>query len=63
MRMYRCDRCGELVPITYKGFVRKPSRGVYRLGRKQHLCPDCSESFRAWFKDGDAERAEREGRE
>lgn len=46
MRMYRCDRCGELVSSSYKGFIRKPYRGVYRFGKKAHLCPDCAEDLR-----------------
>lgn len=50
MRMYRCDRCGELVSASYKSFVRKPSRGVYRFGKKRHLCHGCSDDFRRWIK-------------
>lgn len=50
MRMYRRDRCGELVSASYKGFVRKPSRGVHRFGKKRHLCHDCSDDFRRWIK-------------
>ena len=50
MRMYRCDRCGELVSTSYKSFVRKPSRGVYRFGKKRHLCHDCSDDLRRWIK-------------
>lgn len=50
MRMYRCDRCGELVSSSYKGFIRKPYRGVYRFGKKAHLCPDCAEDLRKWMK-------------
>ena len=52
MRMYRCDRCGELVSIRCwdSNFIRKPSRGVYRFGKKRHLCSDCAEDFRRWMK-------------
>lgn len=50
MRMYRCDRCGELVTASYKSFIRKPYRGVYRFGKKAHLCPDCAEDLRKWMK-------------
>ena len=50
MRMYRCDRCGELVSSSCKSFIRKPSRGVYRFGKKGHLCPDCAEALRKWMK-------------
>lgn len=49
MRMYRCDRCGELVAASYKSFIRKPSRGVYRFGKKQHLCHDCADDLRKWM--------------
>ena len=50
MRMYRCDRCGELVSSSCRSFIRKPSRGVYRFGKKQHLCPDCADDLRRWLK-------------
>lgn len=50
MRMYRCDRCGELVTSSCRSFIRKPSRGVYRFGKKQHLCPDCADDLRRWLK-------------
>lgn len=50
MRMYRCDRCGGMVSASYKSFIRKPSRGVYRFGKKGHLCPDCADDLRRWLK-------------
>lgn len=50
MRMYRCDRCGELVSSSCRSFIRKPYRGVYRFGKKAHLCPDCAEDLRKWMK-------------
>ena len=50
MRMYRCDRCGELVSSSCRSFIRKPSRGVYRFGKKRRLCPDCAEDFRRWME-------------
>lgn len=59
MRMYKCDRCGAYVPASFKDYLRKPSRGVYRFGKKRHLCPDCSQSFDEWRRSGEAERAER----
>ena len=37
MRMYRCDRCGELVSASCKSFIRKPYRGVYRFGKNLAL--------------------------
>lgn len=49
MRMYRYDRCAELVTASYKSFIRKTYRGVYRFGRKQHLCPDCADDLRKWM--------------
>lgn len=50
MRMYRCDRCGGMASASYKSFIRKPYRGVYRFGKKAHLCPDCAEDLRKWMK-------------
>lgn len=51
MRVYRCDRCGEYVESSMIDFfVRKPTRGVYRFGKKMHLCDDCQRSFRKCFQ-------------
>lgn len=30
-------------------FVRRPTRGVYRLSKKIHLCTECADSFRRWL--------------
>ena len=50
MRVYKCDRCGAYVPSSAKDFfVRKPTRGVYRLSKKMHLCGDCRRSFTEWL--------------
>ena len=50
MRLYRCDRCGEYVSKRARDFfVRKPNKGVYRLGKKIHLCTKCADSFRRWM--------------
>ena len=56
MRMYKCDRCGAYVPASFKDYLRKPSRGVYRFGKKRHLCRECSRSFDEWMRGGKAER-------
>ena len=51
MRVYKCDRCGAYVSTTAKDFfVRKPTRGVYRFGKKMHLCDDCRRSFTKWLQ-------------
>lgn len=50
MRVYVCDRCGRLITSDARDFfVRKPSRGIYRFGKKMHLCGECAESFRRWL--------------
>ena len=50
MRVYRCDRCGAYVSVSAMGFfVRKPTRGVYRISKKIHLCTECADSFRRWL--------------
>ena len=52
MRIYQCDRCKRyILQGTISPFIRKPTRGVYRFGKKAHLCEDCAESFRQWFSD------------
>lgn len=61
MRLYRCDRCGKYVSKRARDFfVRKPTRGIYKLSDKLHLCHDCAKSFRKWFADGkNADKEER----
>ena len=50
MRVYRCDRCGEYMSKRARDFfVRRPTRGVYRLSKKIHLCKKCADSFRCWL--------------
>lgn len=50
MRVYKCDRCGKFISRGMRDFfIRKPSRGVYRLGKKMHLCGDCEKSFCRWL--------------
>ena len=41
---------GKSLAILGGAFIRKPSRGVYRFGKKQHLCPDCADDLRRWLK-------------
>ena len=51
MRVYKCDRCGAYVESSMRDFfVRKPSKGVYRFGKKMHLCHECAESFKEWLQ-------------
>ena len=50
MRQMRRAGDGKLVTASYKSFIRKPYRGVYRFGKKAHLCPDCAEDLRKWMK-------------
>ena len=50
MRVYECDRCGRYVPLSARDFfLRKPTKGVYRLSKKIHLCCDCQRSFIEWL--------------
>lgn len=51
MRMYKCDRCGKLVKQDSLGWLSFPYRGVYRFGKKGHVCSECESSFREWFYD------------
>ena len=30
-------------------WVSRPYRGIYRIGRKAHVCCECRDSFRKWF--------------
>lgn len=41
--------------------MRKPSKGVYRLGKKIHLCTECADSFRHWMHE--TEKAANDERE
>ena len=55
MRMYKCDRCGKLMSVSWwesNNFIRNPTRGVYRFGKKRHLCPSCVDSFYKWITAG-----------
>lgn len=59
MRVYKCDRCGKYVSRMARDFfVRKPTRGIYKLSKKIHLCHDCAKSFRRWFNDPKAKEVD-----
>lgn len=49
MRVYKCDRCDQLVEQDFLNLLSFPYRGIYRFGKKGHLCDECAESFRNWF--------------
>lgn len=52
MKVYECDRCGRYVEMDARMYVHRPYRGIWRIGRRGYLCPDCAESFRKWFAIG-----------
>ena len=59
MRVYKCDRCGKYISLSARDFfVRDPTRWVYKLSKKLHLCSDCENSFRKWFRNSDSEVVE-----
>ena len=59
MRVYKCDRCKKYVSLrTRDFFVRKPTRVLYRFGKKMYLCDDCAKSFRRWFNDPKAKEVD-----
>ena len=51
MRMYKCDRCGKLVEQDFLRRISFPYRGIYRFGKKCHVCSECEISFREWCSD------------
>ena len=51
MRVYKCDRCGKLVEQDLLRQLTFPYRGIFRFGKKGHLCYECERSFRTWFYD------------
>jgi DNA-directed RNA polymerase subunit RPC12/RpoP len=59
MRVYKCDRCGKLVEQDFLSLVSFPYRGIYRFGRKGHVCSECEKSFDKWFYD--AKLAQKKG--
>lgn len=50
MRMYKCDRCGKLVSKSGINNLSKPR--IFHLGKKLHVCQECTRSFRKWFEEG-----------
>ncbi len=61
MRVYECDRCGKYIPeLREPRYFRKPTRGVYRFGKKRHLCHECAQSFDVWLTEVRRERREQE---
>lgn len=58
MRVYKCDRCGKLVEQDFLRQLSFPYRGIYRFGKKNHLCYECERSFRKWFYDAELTQEE-----
>lgn len=50
VRMFKCDRCGAIVNMDRKTSFSRPYKGIYRIGKKIHICPDCAASFKSWFE-------------
>lgn len=40
MKVYECDRCGAYVEQRALELLRMPYRGIWRIGRRGHLCPE-----------------------
>lgn len=38
--------------------LRMPYRGIWRIGRRGHLCPECAESFGRWWAAAGSTRSE-----
>lgn len=58
MKVYKCDRCGAYVEQRALELLRMPYRGIWKVGSKRHLCPECVESFKEWFAAGGKYRRE-----
>lgn len=52
MKVYECDRCGRYVEQRAPELLRMPYRGIWRIGRRGHLCPACIRSLHGWFEAG-----------
>lgn len=59
MKVYECDRCGRYVEMDARKYVHRPYRGIWKLGSKRHLCPECAEGFGRWWAAGKRTRDER----
>lgn len=58
MKVYECDRCGRYVEQRALELLRMPYRGIWKVGSRRHLCPECVESFKVWFAAGGNYRKE-----
>lgn len=58
MKVYKCDRCGVYVEQRALELLRMPYRGIWRIGRRGHLCPECAESFGRWWAAAGSTRSE-----
>ena len=65
MKVYDCDRCGRYVEMDARMYVHRPYIGIcrpyigiWKVGSKRHLCPECVESFKEWFAAGEKYRRE-----
>ena len=58
MKVYECDRCGRYVEQRALELLRMPYRGIWRIGRRRHLCPECAESFGRWWVAAGGKRSE-----
>lgn len=58
MKVYKCDRCGRYVEQRALELLRMPYRGIWRIGRRGHLCPECVESFGRWWVAAGSTRSE-----
>lgn len=58
MKVYECDRCGRYVEMDARTYVYRPYRGIWKVGGRWHLCPECAESFCEWFAAGGKYRKE-----
>lgn len=56
MKVYECDRCGAYVEQRALELLRMPYRGIWRIGRRGHLCPECIRGLRTWFAAGEKQK-------
>lgn len=58
MKVYECDRCGRYVEMDAMMYVRRPYIGIWKVGSRRHLCPECAESFGRWWVAAGSTRSE-----
>ena len=58
MKVYECDRCGRYVEMDARMYVHRPYVGIWKVGSRRHLCPECVGSFKEWFAAGGNYRKE-----